>query len=140
LFSAHFQLSKVSTTKGKRTLNYLDDLLNVGKTKSLGYLPLSTITDICKSSVKELIEYADKNNLEWVLFSKWSCSIHSGALYLYDRAKLSAILEKNQSALTKANVPTNSVFQYIQHISRVEININTYPEAWAAIHETFTTI
>jgi len=121
-------------------MNYLDDLLNVGKTKSLGYLPLSTIQQVCGASVEELIRYAESHNLGWVLLSKWRCSIASGALYFYDEPSLTAILNRNHACLSRAGVPTRNIEKYIKYISRVEVYAYKYPEAWAAVHETFTTI
>ena len=112
----------------------LDDLYEVGKTKSLGYLPISTIIDYGKT-VDELLDYAT-GNVKSLILSANDCDIKSGALYFYDPPMLNDILQENQEILKKAGVPTEPI-AYINYISNFNVNSNSNPEAFRIIGLTF---
>lgn len=90
-------------------LTYLDDLLLVGKSKLLGYLPLSTIIDLCGKDPLNLQEELNRNGLSTRLFTHEECGVGSGALYAWDNAKLSALLSLpgNEATLLEAEWPTD---------------------------------
>lgn len=66
---------------------YMLDLLNVGKTKMIGYLPLMTIENQ-GYALKDLFQYARENNIEYYCFKDGEIPIFSGALYFADIEKI----------------------------------------------------
>jgi hypothetical protein len=115
----------------------LNDLLDVGKTKSLGYLPLSTLTKLCESSVSEMIDYANKNNLGWVLYEEGRCDVCSGALYLFHEKQLMNMLDCNRAVLDDAGVPNSNAIEYIHYISSDTVYSEKYPLAYEVVGRTF---
>lgn len=70
----------------------LDDLYNVGKSKMLGYLPLRTLTDICKKNVDELKQELNEKGLFVQIFRPDECNVFSGAMYVADLNQLQNFL------------------------------------------------
>lgn len=115
----------------------LDDLYLVGKSKSLGYLPLHTLENLCGVSVEEIKTFANQNNLKYLILKNGECDIHSGAVYVFDDSMLSNILMENRAVLKNAGVPTENAIDYILFISNNTISSYKYPDAYAAIGKTF---
>ena len=111
------------------------DLLNVGKTKALGYLPLSTITECGKgTSLSSLIIWACHNNLDYEMYTHGHTG--SGALYIWSNNQLEEILIKNKEVLIKAGVPITPK-EYVHHIEHNVVFSQVYPDAYIAIGKTF---
>lgn len=96
-------------------MNCLQDLYRVGKSKPVGYLPLSTIREA--SNEKELIKWATQVKLSHQLFYGHQCNIGSGALFIYDRGELQDFLICYSMTLLGAGVPTDPD-SYITYIAK----------------------
>lgn len=118
----------------------LDDLYNVGKKKSLGYLPVETLTEMCNKSILDMVDYANKNELKWIIFDYKDCVIGGGAIYMYDETMLNKILKEYSSVLTNSGVPCDSCDNYINYISKHIVSERKYPEAHRVIGLTFNDI
>lgn len=115
----------------------LNDLYNVGKTKSLGYLPIETITKYNKA-VSDFVTYSNNNNLSILKLSyPDECRVSGGALYMYHENMLSDILKKYTTILSNASVPHSNNIEYIRYISKNIVHIETYPDAYRVIGLTF---
>lgn len=98
----------------------LNQLRRVGQEKLLGYLPLSTITDICHEDPKALQREAEGKGLKTLLLKYEECHIASGALYIYDPEKLQAflLLPENKSILERNDWPTQ-VADFVVQVAQV---------------------
>lgn len=114
----------------------MNDLYDVGKTKSLGYLPIQTI-ERKGNSVEALMIYAEQNSIKTILLPSNECDIGSGALYFYDSEMLLSLLHENSDVLSRAGVPCNDEVEYIRWISNHTVFEEAYPEAYRAIGITF---
>lgn len=121
--------------------NYIEELLSdlygVGITKSLGYLPLDTLTEICKTSIQDIINYSNKNKFGYLIYTQEECGIGSGAIFVYDEVMLMDILQVNKKMLTKAKVPTGKAIDYIEYLNKVHVAEEKYPLAYKVIGQTF---
>ena len=111
------------------------DLLNVGKTKALGYLPLMTITNCGNgNSLSTLIIWVCHNNLDFEIHTHGHTG--SGALYIWNTKQLEDILIKNKEVLIKAGVPITPK-EYVHYIEHNTVFSQKYPEAYEIIGKTF---
>ncbi|MFK7678672.1 hypothetical protein ACI3ER_11580 [Bacillus sp. Wb] len=117
--------------------DYLFDLYDVGTKKSLGYLPVETVTNLCGSTLEEIVGYAELNKLQHVLLKAHECDIHSGAIYLYHEKMLKDLLNEYREVLEVAGVPIENPVDYIKYISNNTVYSEKYPEAYMAIGKTF---
>jgi hypothetical protein len=87
----------------------LDDILNVGLTKLLGYLPLDTIR-LNNASEQQLKADAEERGLATFLFTEMECNVGSGALYVADLTLLQKFLSdsRQKSVLISNNWPTDA--------------------------------
>jgi hypothetical protein len=115
----------------------LSDLYNVGSSKSLGYLPLSTLTEVCNTSIQDIIDYSNTNNLGYLLYTQEESGISSGAIFVYDETMLLNILQTNKKILVKAKIPTDNVIDYINYTNKVFVPEEKYPLAYKVIGKTF---
>jgi hypothetical protein len=82
----------------------LRSLLEVGPSKPVGYLPLSAIR--AAKSVPEIITIsALADGLAAIEFPPGACCIESGALYVYDRVALDALLQRHAGDAAAAGLP-----------------------------------
>jgi hypothetical protein len=79
-------------------------LRDVGPRKPVGYLPLDTLRLFAKVRLADMVRDAARRGLEVAVFRPKQCCIKSGALYLYDRAALSALLDANADLLTASGI------------------------------------
>lgn len=77
----------------------LSDLRGVGAGKPLGYLPRQRIEACQGVSTEELVAEAQARGLAWRQFEEEQCHIGSGALYIWDRQALAALLSANITIL-----------------------------------------
>lgn len=113
----------------------MDDLFGVGKTKSLGYLPIDTLEE-CGYSTKDMEVYANAQGLGYLKLTMAECTVFSGAVYLYDTGMLADLLIANQEVLVAAGVPIEPL-KYVKYIAKVYVNNEEYPEAYEVIGKTF---
>jgi len=112
------------------------DLLDVGKKKALGYLPLGSIrTYGGKTAEKDLINWAKEQGLKYKKIL--GGTTHIGALYIWDEDMLMNILKKYEDVLEEAGVPTNDTEDYVDFIEHNYVIESEYPEAYRAVGKTF---
>ena len=86
--------------------NILLSSMEVGKTKSVGYLPLYTIRDFLRRDARALARQAADRGLSAMILNADECCIKSGALYFYDASMLSELPAKNFPIVRDAGCPT----------------------------------
>ena len=121
----------------KYNIQYTDffkDLLNVGESKALGYLPLRSIREHGGKKARDLlVKWAEAEGLEWEeLYDSTS-----GALYIWDEEMLAAMLEEYKEELGAAGVDMSSPKNYVRYIDSNTVYSEKYPEAYRAIGKTF---
>lgn len=115
----------------------LSDLYEVGISKSLGYLPLDTLTNKCNKSIQDMIIFAENNGLKYIAYNKGECSVGSGAIFIYHEKWLMEILLSNKVVLSDAKVPYDNAIDYINCINNRLIPRENYPKAYEVIGKTF---
>ncbi len=103
----------------KSECQYLNDLLDVGPKKPLGYLPLSTISDICNVNVDDVANYLVKKGIETRIWKEDFCRIDGGVLYAYDSDSLQKLLNQNISVLYDAGWSTHVDGFVIQVVTKL---------------------
>jgi hypothetical protein len=111
-------------------------LQEVGPSKPVGYLPLSTIR-AAKSASETVAASALTRGLAAIQFPPEACCIESGALYVYDRAALAALLQERAAAAAAAGLPLQSD-AFVAHIAAIwfERGHPAHPIIAAAFGET----
>ena len=94
---------KYSDEEIARTMN---DLLAVGPSKSLGYLPTDTING-CGRNVEEITKELEDKGLHTILLNPKEAGKTASVLYAYDQEALSALLKNNQNILDEAGWPSD---------------------------------
>lgn len=69
------------------------DLLGVGQTKLMGYLPLETLRELCDEDPLVVREQLIERGLSTFYFDEGECNVSSGALYAYDVKHLQEFLD-----------------------------------------------
>ncbi|MFF2532438.1 hypothetical protein ACFVS2_26585 [Brevibacillus sp. NPDC058079] len=131
---------KTKAVKIKPEHELINDLYEVGKSKSLGYLPKRTITDevFCNLTISTVLDYAKENKISYLeLKFPEECDIYSGAIFFYHESMLLDILRKNKDCLEKAGVPHDNCLEYIRYISKHTVYHEQYPKAYRVIGLTF---
>lgn len=83
----------------------LRSLTEVGPSKPVGYLPLNTIENIAQLDPETVAAAARARGLATEQFAPSGCCIKSGALYIYHREALAALLRANADAVHAAGLP-----------------------------------
>ena len=83
----------------------LRSLTEVGPSKPVGYLPLITIETIAQLDPETVAAEARARGLATEQFGPSVCCIKSGALYVYHREALAALLRANAEAVHAAGLP-----------------------------------
>lgn len=83
----------------------MDDLLLVGERKTIGYLPLETIRNLCLCEPKTLQIVLNSMGLHTLMRRESKCRIGSGALYAYHKEQLKAFLFERISVLEPQGWP-----------------------------------
>jgi hypothetical protein len=111
-------------------------VLEVGPSKPVGYLPLNAI-GAAKSASEIVAVAALKRGLAAIEFPPEACCIKSGALYVYDRAALTALLQERATAAAAAGLPLQPD-AFVAHIAAVwfERDHPAHPIIAAAFGET----
>ncbi len=115
---------------------YSEDLLDVGMSKALGYLPLNTIEHYGgESATNDLIMWAYQNKNEAKVFI--TGNVGSGALYVWNVKMLKEILARYHDVLVSAGVPVDDCETYVWHIQHHLVHSQTHPEAYMVVGLTF---
>jgi hypothetical protein len=111
-------------------------VLEVGQSKPIGYLPLSDIR-AAKSASEIVAVSALARGLAAIQFPPEVCCIESGALYIYDRAALAALLKERACAAAVAGLPLQPD-AFVAHIAAnwFERDHPAHPIIAAAFGET----
>jgi hypothetical protein len=117
----------------------IDNLYQVGISKSLGYLPILTITSevYCNLSIQEVLDYAVMHQIKSLVLPQPECNIGSGAVYFYNEDMLMSILQKNKEYLQSAGIPHEDCLMYIRYISNRHVSQEKYHEAYQVVALTF---
>ena len=87
----------------------LDDLLNVGSDKPMGYLPLSTLRDVCDNdSLQGVLCILVLKGLTVVSVPEGECTVAEGALWVWDHKALGRLLWANQGMLYREKWPVDA--------------------------------
>ena len=113
----------------------MDDLFQVGAAKPLGYLPLDTILSAGYEPGTVEAELRSRG-LQTHICTENECSIASGALYAWDRAALTTILEVNRKVLEDAGWPSEAD-EFVGRIMRQHISKSDFPKLYALIARAF---
>ena len=116
----------------------MKDLFDVGKKKIVGYLPLSTIkmysNIIYKDTVKYIADFCIINNLKHVIIKNGKTG--SGALYVWDAAKLNKFIEDNKKVFGMQLIFDDEKF--ISKIEQAAYPIEMYPKIYKLIGQSFS--
>lgn len=96
-------------------LSMLNDLRGVGESKPVGYLPKSTLVDICGVTVEEMKVELEAKGLVAVDLDESECGINSGALYVYEPTALGRLLQSNKQTLERNGWPTEP-YAFVRHL------------------------
>ena len=88
----------------------LKDLRDVGSQKPMGYLPLSTITELCNTTWEALAAEAHAKGLQAMDFHR-----DPPALSVWDEKALQRLLDSKRDVLTQAGWPT-SAREFAEHV------------------------
>ena len=122
------------------TISPMSDIFEVGKTKSLGYLPINFIWKH-NYTIPQLINFCEKNNLHYTQIKeekinkndRYATSIDSGAFIAWDTEMLSSLLKEHSKVLKQAGVPTKNIPKFIHFITHRIVFQEEFPEAYKAI-------
>lgn len=118
-------------------LPYFEDLLNVGKTKMVGYLPIRTMIHYgAKESIGLVQHFAEQNHLDCMIVSELISNCASGALYIWHPIQLEIFLNNHIQTFTDAGIPTKPD-KYVFYIATITVPKDLYPEAYKLIGKTF---
>ncbi|KFC74788.1 hypothetical protein FG93_00967 [Bosea sp. LC85] len=95
----------VQTISDEQRASSLSDLERVGCGKIIGYLPLQTVRIFLGLKVKDVVHTASSRGVSAISIGPKDCCIKSGALFVYDRTQLAALLEASTMALEQSNFP-----------------------------------
>ena len=112
----------------------LDDLYKVGPQKPMGYLPLSTITQICRKTITGLQQELEERGMKTLIFYPGKdCNVGSGALYAWHEDTLKKKLEGGKDILAPVGLTTDCE-DYVRKISRYDYYVHP---VYGFIAETF---
>jgi hypothetical protein len=83
----------------------LRSLIDVGSSKPVGYLPLYTIQEFLHLTPRAVAAAAAARGLATAQFGPAACCIKSGALYVYHREELAALLQLSTETVCAAGLP-----------------------------------
>jgi len=94
----------------------LDDLHHIGPKKPIGYKLLYDLEKLSKVDPAEIeLQLQDRGMMTLILTGD-DCSMSGGALYAWDNAALSSLLNINKAVLNKHNWPTDTE-GFIRHLA-----------------------
>lgn len=117
----------------------LDDLLNVGKTKAIGYLSIKYISDRYNNPdeiIDSLEKYSKENDIIFKIKTESESNVSSGSIWMYDDRMLSEILEKYKEILSKDGIPVISD-EYVEYIIKNTVYSWETPQSYVIIALTF---
>lgn len=113
------------------------DLRDVGPAKPMGYLPIRGITRFCGIPLAEAIADVQARGLAWrVVGEPPASSVASGALYVWDRAALGALLDANRDILMIADWPLDPDV-FVAKVDRVTVHEEVFPALYELIGAAF---
>ncbi len=115
-FEKNYSTENDSYTEAEKQ-KFLDNLRLVGKTKSLGYLPMSTLIKICGVDPKIIRKELEEKGLVVIELTRKESGVDIwGVLYAYDRESLSRILQMGRSVLERNGWPTEPD-EFVRHLA-----------------------
>ncbi len=116
----------------------LADLLDVGKTKLMGYLPLRTLREVCESDPMQVRQQLIDQGLSTFYFDLGDCQIGSGALYACDAKRLQDFLDmpQHKAILEKYDWPQTAE-GFLLHTVHTLAPVETHPDLYDLIALAF---
>ncbi|MBB3267686.1 hypothetical protein FHW79_005351 [Azospirillum sp. OGB3] len=112
-------------------------LRDVGSAKPIGYLPIQTITKTCGMPLADAIAEAEVRGLAWrVVDAPPASHIASGALYVWDRVALQALLDANRNILEIADWPLDPD-AFVEKVDHVLVHQEVFPALFELIGAAF---
>ena len=108
----------------------IDDVLSVGKSKLLGYIPLENITRTRVSVQKVISELEQMVGRKTILFERNICpALKDGALFCYDAPRLQKYLEipENKATLARHGWPEEADM-FVRHSAYVDATTDDLKE------------
>ena len=110
----------------------MNDLYLVGPNKPLGYLPISTIEEICHLDIQTVIDECRSRDLTTLLYGEDDCNVASGALFAVDEQSLSQLLQINKELLD-AHGWSLEPLEFVNKLNKVTVAYEKYPELYTLI-------
>lgn len=101
-------VENVTSSFAEHAKRILDSHLNVGKEKPVSYLPIKTVEDVIRISVRAYESMIESMGNRSSIFPPEECCINSGAVYVYNNLYLDKILKDNIKILSKNDWPDNA--------------------------------
>jgi len=118
----------------------MKDLFNVGTTKLVGYLPLSTIKSYSNISFDDTVKYIDsfciRHNLKFKIIKGGTTG--SGALYVWDSDKLNSFINDNKEVFEKYLIHSDE--RYISSIEHVTYLKTRHNKMYELIGQSFSDV
>jgi hypothetical protein len=117
----------------------LGDLLNVGKTKALGYLPINYINNRYGNPdevIDNLVKYSKENDIIFKIKSESESNVSSGSIWMYNEKMLSEILEKYKDILSKDGIPIIPD-EFVEYVIKHTVYLWEHPQSFVIIALTF---
>jgi hypothetical protein len=91
----------------------MDSLDQVGAAKSVGYLPLRTITSNLGQDIEQLKSHYEGAGLQVKIFPPEATCIYSGAFFVYDRRQVEQAIEKFKSQIARSEWRSDPDPEYV---------------------------
>ncbi len=128
------------TILSEESIKKMKVLFEVGKSKLVGYLPISTIKSYSNLTFDKTVECIDlfcrKNYLKFKIIK--SGSTGSGALYVWDAFKLGKFIKDNEPVFSKYNIDGDE--KYISKIEHTTYLKTAHPEMYKLIGQSFSDV
>jgi hypothetical protein len=115
---------------------YLNDLLEVGPGKPLGYLPLPTIELDCGVDVQGLRDHLEYQEIDTIVVPPNTSKVPSGALYAYDQEPLQNLLDNQKEILKKEDWPIEA-HNFVKAVAHRSACSTHQPELFTLIADCF---
>lgn len=126
-------------TLSHESIEKMKDLFHVGTKKLVGYLPLATIKSYSNITFDKTVQYdsfCKENNLKFKIIKSGTTS--SGALYVWDSAKLNKFWDDNKELFTKYGIFNDE--QYISKIEHTTYLKTKHPKMYELIGQSFSDV
>lgn len=141
LVALKFDMKLANLESELHSFKQLEDLLDVGRTKLVGYLPLAVIkqrVDGKHGIVNKIRVWAEEKGLKSKVIPKKRIETMtiSDALYVWEEQGLSKFLQAHSATLIEAGIPIEPG-KYIDYIAYCIVWKERFPEAYKIVGQSF---